>query len=419
MDDRLGITIRGLPPGRAIAIRARSRARDQRWWRSAAAFVSEQEGRIDLGAQAPVSGTYRGADAMGLFWSMEPDAHPKQGEHAFFRVADEAVAVITEIEAVSENRVIGSTIIERRFAGQGVRRREVAEDGVVGVLYEPGDGQGHPGIIVIGGSDGGFGEPEDALLASRGFAVLSLAYFGTRGVPPTLQNIPLEYFVRAVQWLRARPGVEPDGITLFGASRGAEAALMVAAVSSGVKAVVAVSPSHARWEGLNANRMPEGPAWTYHGKALPYIPNRIGARFAARYVWDKLAGNPIPTTPLFLENLADSAGVASAEIPVENIQGPVLLLSGDDDQVWPSSSMAERVISRLRQHRRPFRDEHLSYDGAGHWLPRAWVPTRGSWRRMRWAIGGTAQGTARAHADSWPKILAFLAGASSDRKNGR
>ena len=193
---------------------------------------------------------------------------------------------------------------------------------------------------------------------------------------------------------------------------------MVAAAFPEVKAVVAISPSHARWEGLSAKRLPEGPAWTYGGQALPYIPNRIGLRFAARYAWDKLARKPIPTTPLFLENLTDSARAAGAEIPVERIQGPVLLLSGKDDQVWPSSLMAERLIARLRQHRHPFRDEHLSYDDAGHWLPNVYVPLRGSRQRMKWVIGGTAEGTSRVQADSWPKILRFLAGDSLQRKRG-
>jgi hypothetical protein len=34
MDDRLGITISGLPPNRLITIRAKSRAQDQVWWHS-------------------------------------------------------------------------------------------------------------------------------------------------------------------------------------------------------------------------------------------------------------------------------------------------------------------------------------------------------------------------------------------------
>jgi dienelactone hydrolase len=119
---------------------------------------------------------------------------------------------------------------------------------------------------------------------------------------------------------------------------------------------------------------------------------------------------------LFLENLAHS-GIAAAEIPVERIQGPVLLLCGGDDRVWPSELMADRLIERLRRNRRPYPDELLVYHGAGHWLPGAYVPTAGSRRRVKRQIGGRPEATARAQADGWPKIVRFLS-TLSDRKMG-
>ncbi len=409
MDERLTIRISGLPPNGSVTIHARSRAHDQRYWRSEAVFTAGPDGSIDLGTQSPVAGTYRGADAMGLFWSMQPDPEPKSGDAAFFAVADWSVPVVTEFEAACGNQFVGTARLERRFARPGIRCTAIAEDGLAGFLCDPGDDRQHPGVIVLGGSEGGLSTRDAAMLASRGLAALSLAYFGAKGLPRTLQNIPLEYFGKAIRWMRTRRGVDPDAIAMYGASRGAEAALLAAAVYPDIKAVVAKSPTHARWEGLTARRMPGGPAWTHGGKPLPYIPNRIGLRFAARYAWDTVVMNPIRTTPLFMENLAGSAAASDAEIPVEDIRGPVLLVSGKDDQVWPSALMAGRVIDRLRLKRHPYADEHLSYEGAGHWLPEAYLPTAGSRKRMKYAIGGTPEGAARAQADSWPRILRFLA----------
>ncbi|MEO0900275.1 MAG: acyl-CoA thioester hydrolase/BAAT C-terminal domain-containing protein, partial [Bacteroidota bacterium] len=37
----------------------------------------------------------------------------------------------------------------------------------------------------------------------------------------------------------------------------------------------------------------------------------------------------------------------SAVIPVEKIAGPILLLSGRDDQVWPSATMSDMMEERL------------------------------------------------------------------------
>ena len=418
IDERLDIRLSGLPANRTVTIRARSAAQDGLAWRSQASFVSRSDGTIVLNAQAPVSGDYQGVDGMGLFWSMQPDSEPKSGDHSFFATPGGTAPVVTLLEAWSGDRKLASIRIDRNCARPGVHRLPIAEDGIIGVLYEPGDGRPHPGLIVLGGSEGGLSESDSAMFASRGFTALSLAYFGAGRMPPTLQNIPIEYFGRAIEWLRRRREVDGCFVGIYGASRGAEAALIAAATYT-VEAVIARSPSHLRWEGVTAGHLPGGPAWTFGGRPLPYVSNYIPLTFAATYVWDTLTGTPVRQTPLFLADLAHSKDTASAEIPVERIAGPVLLLSGRDDQIWPSSLMAARLIKRLRQANRPYRDESMTYDGVGHWIPLAYVPIRGLRQNMKLAIGGTPEGIAKAQADSWPRILRFLADASATSQQSR
>lgn len=417
MDERLSILISGLPANRLITLRAKSKAQDQLWWRSEAVFNSGPKGAINLAALAPVSGTYGGADGMGLFWSMKPDADPKGGDHAFFAITDWFQPIVTQMEAADAGQVLGSATIPRRFARPGIHCKVITESRIHGVLCDPGDVQRHQAVMVLGGSEGGFGLPDVAiLLASRGFTTLSLAYFGGEGPPSTLQNIPIEYLGKALKWMCARPEVDPTFISVFGASRGAEAALQLAATYSDVKAVVARSPSHVRWEGITARHLPGGPAWTYRGQRLPYVPNRIPLWFAAKYTWDSIVGDPVQQTPLFLHDLQIFGDTSSVEIPVENIHGPVLLLSGRDDQIWPSSLMATRLMERLRRNGHVYTDEHLSYDNAGHWIPAAYLPTAGDRHKMRLKIGGTPEGSAEALADSWPKVLGFLTRASAQKR---
>ncbi len=97
---------------------------------------------------------------------------------------------------------------------------------------------------------------------------------------------------------------------------------------------------------------------------------------------------------------------------MENIHGPVLLLSGKDDQICPSSLMATRLMERLRRHGYPYGDEHLSYDGVGHSIPSEYLPTARARRGTKLTIGDTPEGTALAQAHSWPKIVRFLVKAS-------
>ena len=109
-----------------------------------------------------------------------------------------------------------------------------------------------------------------------------------------------------------------------------------------------------------------------------------------------------------MHDLEVFGNTGSVEIPVENIHGPVLLISGKADQIWPSSLMATRIMERLQRHGHPYSDEHLSYDKAGHWIPYEYLPMAGERHKMKLMIGGTPEGTALAQADSWPKILEFL-----------
>jgi pimeloyl-ACP methyl ester carboxylesterase len=94
------------------------------------------------------------------------------------------------------------------------------------------------------------------------------------------------------------------------------------------------------------------------------------------------------------------------EIPVERINGAVLLISGRDDEVWPSTEMADAIMTRFRRHRFAHRFVHLAYDHAGHGIGRPFTstmeldsrrhPLTGRIVRM----GGKPFGTAMARADS-------------------
>ena len=91
-------------------------------------------------------------------------------------------------------------------------KRKVIANGLVADLFYDGD-QPRKAIIMLGGSEGGkiwsgirMRRPGE-LLVQRGYAVLSLAYFKDQGLPGTLEEIPLEYFEKALAWLSAQPGI--------------------------------------------------------------------------------------------------------------------------------------------------------------------------------------------------------------------
>jgi dienelactone hydrolase len=287
----------------------------------------------------------------------------------------------------------------------GVRRVEARERGLVGMLFLPLGAGPHPGVIVLGGSSGGMREPVAALLASHGCAALALAYFGAEGLPPRLSNIPLEYFEAALDWMAARPEVRGGRCALLGTSRGAELALLLGTTFPQVGAVIAYAPSGVLWGAVGA----AGPAWTYRGEPLPVVPDRVPPELDAE-MSDR---EPISAAEWYLYNLEDEAALGPATIAVERIAGPVLLISGEDDQMWPSTLMAERIMRRLAEHHFAWPYRHLRYPDAGHLIGSPWQPTTVNTRRhptagATFAYGGTPTGQAHANADSWNTVLEWL-----------
>jgi pimeloyl-ACP methyl ester carboxylesterase len=407
MDERVTIKVTGLRPDREVTIRARSKDQRDCWWSSSAVFRTRQDGSIDVSAQAPVSGAYGGVDAMGLFWSMQPDRSKRPPTASFFSVVDWFKPLVTEMEAVADSRVLGTAQLVRHFARIGVRAESFRNNGIVGILYKPDDDRKHRGVILLGGSEGGFPTPEGPMLASRGFVALTLAYFGEAALPPTMQRIPMEYFGRAIHAMLTLPDLEGAGVTLVGASRGAEAALIAGSMYPQVNGVVGVSSSHVRWEGATAGMRPGGPAWTYADKPLPYVPFHIGPGFAARYMWSSISGSPLALEPMFVDSLS-RIRADDVQIAVERIRGPVLLASGANDRKWPSEWMCARAMDRLRRNQHPYSDDHVSYQGAGHWIPSAYLPTGGLRGRIADEIGGTPEATAKVQPQWWPRMLQFL-----------
>ncbi len=203
------------------------------------------------------------------------------------------------------------------------------------------------------------------------------------------------------------PALMDDRVTI-------KVVLMAGSLYPEINGVVGVSSSHVLWEGATAKMLPGGPAWTHGGKPLPYVPFHIGAGFAARYFWSGVSGHPLSLKPMFIDSLS-RVDTDDAQIAVERIHGPVLLASGGDDREWPSTLMSARAMDRLRRNHHPYSDEHLSYEGVGHWIPSAYLPTGGLRGLIADEIGGGPAATARAQSQCWPKMLQFLTAIPSQR----
>jgi pimeloyl-ACP methyl ester carboxylesterase len=220
-------------------------------------------------------------------------------------------------------------------------------------------------LILLGGSEGGrywSYQPEFIQeLITEGFCVLSLPYFGADNLPPNLRSIPLEYFTKAFHWLSLQDKqVIPNYYGLIGVSRGAELALLLGSRYSEVKGIVAIAPSSVVFPGPPTGFLDllggQHSAWSENGKELSFVPIPIS--------WTSIRGMISgERTRMFEKALKNTQRVNMSEIPVEKIQGPILLVSFTRDQVWPSTFMSEQIMKRLIDNKFQFHYEHAVYDG--------------------------------------------------------
>ena len=259
----------------------------------------------------------------------------------------------------------------------------MTENGLVGEFCVPDSAGKYPALIILGGSGGGLPSQNASLIASHGYAALALAYFGIPPLPSTLTEIPLEYFKTAIDWLKTQEKVDAEKIGVIGVSRGGELALLLGSKYPDIKAVVSYVGSGVVYSGLGKEDSGMKSAWTYNGEPMPFLSRSH-----------------------FLYN------IDQATIPVEKINGAVLLISGKDDHLSTLANDSEIAFARLTENDHPFPFEHLAYADAGHLIGAPFWPTTTNLAILpsgtRLSLGGTPEGNADANADSWLQLFEFL-----------
>ncbi len=377
-DQPVHLRVTGLTAGDEVTLASAATDYAGQEWQGHALFRADARGTVALDSAVPLSGTYQGADGMGLFWSMNPPTgNPDQAR--FDPVFPEQQhSYDVRITVTAHGRQLATRTLSRRLVADGVSDRALtlATDQVTGELFlPPAGGPKHPAVLLFGGSEGGDSQKfAAALLASHGYPALALGYFALPGLPATLRDVPLEYFATAARLLAAQPGTDPAHVLAMGYSRGSEAALLL------------------------SEDYPD----LFHG-AVVYSPSaQVNPGFpAGGNAWTK-----------------DNRPVAQGTVPLGRVSGPLLALAGADDLLWQSPVWARQISQELDAADDGFPHQALVYPNAGHgvgtfpYFPvgtEAVNPAGGGLINE----GGTRAGNAAAQSAGWPKVLALLAGLSS------
>jgi dienelactone hydrolase len=269
-----------------------------------------------------------------------------------------------------------------------------------------------PAVIMLGGFEGGV--PNEAYaLARQGYAGFAVAYFHAGNLPQNVEEIPVETVSRAIDYLRARPEVDPNRIGLVGVSKGAELALIAASRDARIKSVAVMSPSAYVWfsPAFGGGGAAGRSSWYASGGPLTFIaPDRAATGALDRAVQ---SGGTYAFRDLYDASLAAASptAVAIATIPVERIAAPILCVAGDDDRQWDSAGSCKTIAARREAAHAAARDVVAIEPSAGHIVT---LGGRGSPEfvpagRVKLRMGGTPEGNMRAAADAWNRTLTFFA----------
>ena len=304
--------------------------------------------------------------------------------------------------------LIAAYFIADSILFSNVKPRPINENGFQANYFVKTDTKKKLSIVLVGG--GPWGDYWGQQFANSGYSGLSLPYTQKEGLPKLPEEINLEYFEKALVWLKKQPEVDPNKIIVMGASRNAELALVLASIfPESISGVVAYAPSAVSWSNTvlpyNSNELKS--SWKYKGVDIPYVPmNKITGN----------ESNKIRMVEYWKKGLQKTDFIEQAAIKVEKINGPILLFSGHDDQVWPSSIMADMIEKRLEANSFKYSFQNIKYENAGHLIssnPDDNTSYRTgtiniSGKNYEYEFGGNDDGDFKAKQDAKMKLMEFL-----------
>ncbi|XDB54171.1 hypothetical protein AB1E18_007642 [Capra hircus] len=391
-DEPVRIAVRGLAPGQPVTLRASLRDEKGALFRAHARYCADAAGLLDLERAPALGGSFAGLEPMGLFWALEP-------EEPLMRLVkrDVQTPFAVELEVLDGHepeaqRLLGRAVHERDFLAPGVRREPVRAGRVRGTLFLPPGSKPFPGILDLFGSSGGLCEYRASLLAGHGFAVLALAYFRFEDLPEHLNDVCLEYFEEAVDFMLQHPKVKGPGVGLLGYSKGGDLCLSMASFLKGITATVVINACVANTLAPLRYKDMIIPELSYDLKKYTITESGF-LNFVD--IW----GNPLEKTN------------HQSLIPLEKAQGPFLFIVSMDDHNWKSEVYARIASERLQAHGKD-RPQIIYYPGTGHCIDPPYFPLcRASVHAVLGQPvfqGGEPKAHSNAQADAWQQIQTFF-----------
>ena len=280
----------------------------------------------------------------------------------------------------------------------GVEVRVIDEDTYQGFHLIP-EKKTHKGVVVCyGGSEGSPNFEEAQRLAKEGYETLAVFMFGMKNQQKTLVKIPLEQFEDVLKYVNKNIE-EKTPITVLAASKGAEYALNLATKYDEISNLILIAPSAYTFAGLDFDNY--GSSWTWNGKEIEYIDIKKSSflTFLKNILVPMIIKSPVQYKEIYESAVEQDLERTKKIIPAQNIKANILMVVGEDDQMWGSYEMAKIIQSYNKNA------IISSHKNAGHIFEGNGVLNTPN---MRIRLGGTSDGNKKAKLEEEKVINNFL-----------
>ncbi|MGQ3479589.1 acyl-CoA thioester hydrolase/BAAT C-terminal domain-containing protein [Paenibacillus sp. TY11] len=122
---------------------------------------------------------------------------------------------------------------------------------------------------------------------------------------------------------------------------------------------------------------------------------------------------PFGLTTTYKKSVEVAKNKEDARIKTENANADLLLITGQEDNVWNTYDACVEVMDTLAKHNYKYDYNFLAYEGLGHSLPIPYVVPLSETLNVKMGLGvftcgGTLKGNSYGQSDSWQKTIEFF-----------
>ncbi|WAR09380.1 ACOT3-like protein [Mya arenaria] len=246
VDEKIKIRLTGLASNQIVTFVADVRENGS-VFESRCVYRADDSGVVDNCTSESLDGTFKGVEQMGLFWSLK-----SVGARVAMRLVKKDVTRPMEftIRVFDGNQAeapeissdpLSETVVHRTFMAPDVKRLPLREGRFRGTVFLPKGPGPFPGLIDMFGGLVSQVETRAALLASHGYATLSLAYMYAEGLPQEVAHVNIDYIREAFEWFSGLEYIDASRLGAVGLCFGGFLSLGLTSILPQIKAVVNIN----------------------------------------------------------------------------------------------------------------------------------------------------------------------------------